>query len=262
MQFDVLTIFPEYFRSPLKVGLLGKAVEKGLIQINLINIRDYARDKHRMTDDRPFGGGEGMVMKPEPIFYALEALKKAPPPPYIILLGPRGRLLNHQVALELAEKKRLVLICGRYEGVDERIKIHCVHEELSIGDYVLFGGEVAALVIIEVISRLVPGVLGHPDSARKDSFSDGLLKYPQYTRPRVFKGWPVPEILVSGDHQAVTQYRRQEALRETLKWRPDLLKKAPLSPEDRKILKRLGWREEDVPDTPSPCPSSGDQSSG
>ncbi len=264
MHFDILTIFPEYFHSPLKVGLLGKAIEQGLVKINLINIRDYAQDKHRLTDDRPFGGGEGMVMKPEPIYYALEALKVTPPSPYIILLGPRGRVLNHQVAQELAQKDRLVLICGRYEGVDERIKKHCVHEELSIGDYVLFGGEVAALVIIEVVSRLVPGVLGHPDSARKDSFSHHLLKHPQYTRPRVFKGWSVPEVLLSGDHKAVERFRRQESLKETLKWRPDLLQKASLSSEDKAFLKSLGWRETDAKDhdkdVSSPDSSSSNQS--
>ncbi len=243
MQFDIITIFPEYFVSPLETAVLKKARQKGLIQIRVINLRDFAFDKHKMVDDRPFGGGEGMVFKPEPLYRAIDALKAEPPAPWVVYLSPQGRLLNQNVVKELYEKRRLVLICGRYEGIDERIREYCIDEEISIGDYVVFGGEVAALVIVEAVSRLVPGVVGCKDSVEKESFSQGLLKYPQYTRPREFRGWKVPEVLVSGDHARIARWRRQKSLEITLKRRPDLLKKASLTEEDRQILRELGWKE-------------------
>ncbi len=242
MRFDVITIFPEYFGSPLETAVLKKAREKGLIEIRLVNLRDFAFDKHKMVDDRPFGGGEGMVFKPEPLYRAIEALRQEGPTPWIVYLSPQGRVLTQEIVKELYEKGRLVLICGRYEGIDERIREHCIDDEISIGDYVVFGGEVAALVIIEAVSRLVPGVVGCRDSVERESFSDGLLKYPQYTRPRDFRGWKVPEILLSGDHAQIAKWRRQKSLEITLKRRPDLLKKAKLTEEDRKFLQKLGWQ--------------------
>jgi len=245
MQFDVVTIFPEYFRSPLETAVLKKARERGLIKVRLVDLRQFATDKHRMVDDRPFGGGEGMVFKPEPLFAAIEALKAEAPAPWVVYLSPQGRLLNQEIVRELHAKGRLVLICGRYEGIDERIREHCLDDEISIGDYVVFGGEVAALVVIEAVSRLVPGVVGCRDSVEKESFSEGLLKYPQYTRPREFRGWKVPEVLLSGDHAAIARWRRRKSLEVTLKRRPDLLKKAPLNQEDLAYLKELGWEPED-----------------
>ncbi len=244
MRFDVITIFPEYFESPLRVGALKKARERGLIEINLINLRDFALDKHRMVDDRPFGGGEGMVFKPEPLYRAISFLRQQGAP-YVVYLSPQGRLLNQEIVRELYEKGHLVLICGRYEGIDERIREHFIDDEISIGDYVVFGGEVAALVVIEAVARLVPGVVGKRDSVEKESFSQGLLKYPQYTRPRDFMGYKVPEILLSGDHAAIAKWRRKKSLEVTLKRRPDLLKKARLSEEDLEFLRQLGWREDE-----------------
>ena len=244
MQFDIITIFPEYFTSPLETAVLKKARDKGLIKIRLIDLRKFTTDKHHTVDDRPFGGGEGMVFKPEPLYEAIEALKNEPPLPWVVYLSPQGRVLNQEIVQELYQKGRLVLICGRYEGIDERIREHCVDDEISIGDYVVFGGEVAALVIIEAVSRLVPGVVGCRDSVEKESFSDGLLKYPQYTRPRDFKGWKVPEVLLSGDHVRIARWRREKSLEVTFKRRPDLLKKARLTEEDKAFLKKLGWRED------------------
>ncbi len=244
MEFDIITIFPEYFESPLNVGAIKKAREKGLIKINLINLRDFAQDKHRMVDDRPFGGGEGMVFKPEPLYRAISFLRDKGRP-YIIYLSPQGRLLNQEIVQELYQKKHLALICGRYEGIDERIREHFIDDEISIGDYVVFGGEVAALVVIEAVSRLVSGVVGKRDSVEKESFSQGLLKYPQYTRPRDFMGYKVPEVLLSGDHAAIAKWRRQKSLEVTFKRRPDLLKKASLTPEDKDFLKKLGWKDDE-----------------
>ncbi|WP_255592129.1 tRNA (guanosine(37)-N1)-methyltransferase TrmD [Thermosulfurimonas sp. F29] len=239
MTFDIVTIFPEYFESPLKVGLLGKAIERGLIKVRLYNLRDFATDKHRTVDDKPFGGGEGMLFKPEPLYRALEALRKEPPPPHVVYLSPQGRRLTHEVARELASCERLVLLCGRYEGIDERIREHFVDDEISIGDYVLFGGEAAALVVLETVARLVPGVVGCEDSVARDSFAEGLLKYPQYTRPREFRGLRVPEVLLSGNHAEVERWRRRKALEVTLERRPELLGKARLGPEDRELLRSL-----------------------
>ncbi|RLB42959.1 MAG: tRNA (guanosine(37)-N1)-methyltransferase TrmD [Deltaproteobacteria bacterium] len=240
MEIEILTIFPEIFGSGyIKTGILGKAIERGLVRINVINIRDFTDDPHRSTDDRPYGGGEGMVMKPEPIVRAVESLQTRTGNTTRILLSPQGERFEQKIAWELAGYDRLVLICGRYEGVDERVKEFCVDREISIGDYVLSGGELAALVVIDAVARLLPGVVGNYASVERDSFRNGLLEYPQYTRPRVFRGKAVPEILLSGDHQRIKLWRRRESLKRTALRRPDLLAKARLSKEDMETLKEL-----------------------
>jgi tRNA (guanine37-N1)-methyltransferase len=238
MIFDILTLFPEMFRSPLEGSIIGKAREAGLITVNLFNIRDYAEGKHRVTDDYPYGGGKGMIMKPEPIIRGIEAIQAGNQEARVILMTPQGYLLRQGVVKRLAQHSHLVLICGRYEGVDERVR-DVVDEEISIGDYVLTGGELAALVVIDAVSRLMPGVLGDEGASENDSFAQGLLEYPQYTRPGDFSGREVPEVLLSGNHQVIEQWRRQEALRRTWERRPDLLAEAGLSEEDHKILDEL-----------------------
>jgi len=239
MQIDVITIFPEYFESPLKIGLLGKALKKGIIKINLYNLRDFTEDKHKVVDDAPFGGGEGMVFKPEPLYKAISHIKNLDPSAWIIYLSPQGEVLNQKIAERLSKKEHLVLICGRYEGIDERIRANFIDEEISIGDYVVFGGEVASLVLIETLARLIPGVVGKKDSVEKESFSTGLLKYPCYTRPRNFMGYEVPEILLSGNHAEIEKYRRKLSLEITLKRKPYLFKSVELTEEDRKFLAEL-----------------------
>ena len=246
MRFDVFTLFPEIFESSLQVSILKRAQEMGRLEVVLHNIRDYATDKHHVTDDTPYGGGGGMVMKPEPIFAAVEsvlgeALGEVP----VILLTPQGRLFTQDVARELARHERIALICGRYEGVDERVRQHLATDEISIGDYVLTGGELPALVIIDAVTRLLPGVLGDPGALIEDSHTWGLLEYPHYTRPAVFRGWAVPEVLRSGHHAEIARWRRQQALRRTWERRPDLLAKAALSEEDRAFLQTLGWNAGD-----------------
>jgi len=238
MIFDILTLFPEMFRSPLEGSIIGKACEAGLIQVNLFNIRDYAEGKHRVTDDYPYGGGKGMIMKPEPIIRGIEVIQADNPEARVILMTPQGYLLRQELVKKLAQQPHLVLICGRYEGVDERVR-DVVDEEISIGDYVLTGGELAALVVIDAIARLIPGVLGDEGASEDDSFAQGLLEYPQYTRPREFAGRKVPEILLSGDHLAIEQWRKQEALRRTWERRSDLLSQAGLSEGDHRILDEL-----------------------
>jgi tRNA (guanine37-N1)-methyltransferase len=238
MIFDILTLFPDMFRSPLEGSILGKAREEGLITVNLYNIRDYAEGKHRVTDDEPYGGGTGMIMKPEPIIRGITAIRSAHQEARVILMTPQGTPLRQEVVKRLSHRSHICLVCGRYEGVDERVRA-VVDEEISIGDYVLSGGEAAALVMIEAVSRLIPGVLGDEGASEDDSFSRGLLEYPQYTRPRSFEGREVPEILLTGDHQAIEQWRRREALRRTWERRPDLLARAELSDEDREILDEL-----------------------
>ncbi len=242
MRFDVLTIFPEVFHPYLKCGVLGKAVERGLIQIRIVNIRDFASGKHKNTDDRPYGGGEGMVMKPEPIYNALESIDREENS-LVVLLSPQGERFDQEMAWELSKYDQLILICGRYEGVDERVRILCAEKEISIGDYILTGGELAALVVIDAVSRLIPGVLGGQFSNVEESFSNGLLEYPQYTRPRVFKGLEVPEVLLSGNHEQIKKWRRREAIKRTLERRPDLLKKARLSEEDLSFIEELKRRK-------------------
>ena len=239
MRFDILTIFPELFTSPLQEGILRRALQAGQINVNLHNIRDWATDKHAMTDDRPFGGGEGMVMKPEPLAACLKDVQ-AGEQGRVILLSPRGVPYNQQAAERLAGFKKLVLVCGRYEGVDERFCRLYVDEELSIGDYILTGGELAAMVVVDSVTRLLPGVLGCADSAANDTFSRGLLKHGQYTRPREFEGQVVPEVLLGGDHARVEQYRFLESVRETLYRRPALLAGVEFTAVEKKQLKKAG----------------------
>jgi tRNA (guanine37-N1)-methyltransferase len=241
MRFHLLTLFPEFFTSALASTMLQKAQERGAVEFVLHNIRDHAQDKHRVTDDSPYGGGQGMVMKPEPVVAALEALDTGAERPWRVLLSPQGRPLTQEGAAALARRPALALVCGRYEGVDERVR-QFVDEELSIGDFILSGGEAAALVVIDAVSRLVPGVLGCEISAADESFSQGLLEYPQYTRPAEFRGLVVPEVLRSGDHRAIARWRRQEALRRTYERRPDLLAQARLTDEDRAFLATLSQR--------------------
>jgi len=239
MRFDVLTLFPGMFSSPLQESILGKAIEKGLIQIRTINIRDYSQDKHQVVDDTPYGGGQGMVMKVEPIARAIESAKSQYPSARTVYLTPQGKPLNQDLARRLSSQPHLILLCGRYEGVDERVRTLFIDEEISIGDYVLTGGELAAMVLIDAVSRFIPGVLGSDRSAEEDSFFNSLLEYPQYTRPSDFRGNCVPEVLLSGNHSAISQWRRKEALKRTSLRRPDLLTKADLSEEDRKLLKEI-----------------------
>jgi tRNA (guanine37-N1)-methyltransferase len=238
MIFDILTLFPEMFPSPLEGSIIGKARAEGLIAVNLVNIRDYAEGKHRVTDDSPYGGGKGMVMKPEPLIKGITAVRSEHPTPWVLLMTPQGTPLRQEIVQRLAQKPRLALVCGRYEGVDERVRA-CVDEEISLGDYILTGGELAALVVVDAVARLIPGVLGDQGSSEEDSFSQGLLEYPQYTRPREYEGREVPEVLLSGDHQTIEQWRRREALRRTWERRPELLAEVRLSQEDREFLDRL-----------------------
>ncbi len=237
MRFDLITLFPEFFESPLNATMLRKGQERGALQFRLFDVRTYAAGRHRVTDDAPYGGGAGMVMKVEPLVGAIEAAMATTPPPYRILLSPQGERLDPERARQLAQRPALALIAGRYEGIDERVR-DFVDAEISIGDYVLSGGEVAALVVLDAVSRFVPGVLGNQESAAAESFADGLLEYPQYTRPPEFRGMPVPEILLGGDHGAVARWRRQQSLRRTAERRPDLLEQAPLTAEDRDFLRR------------------------
>lgn len=252
MIFEVFTLLPDVFPPYLESSILQRARQRGLIDVHIHNIRDYTHDRHHTTDDTPYGGGGGMVMKPEPVFEAVETVLgltsgQTQPTPVadarqgipVILLTPQGRVFTQRVAEELSAHERIALLCGRYEGVDERIREHLVTDEISIGDYVLTGGELPALMIIDAISRLIPGVLGDPTGAEDDSHSMGLLEYPHYTRPPEFRDWQVPEILLSGDHGKIEKWRREQALIRTLKRRPDLLEKAELSEEDKKIIERL-----------------------
>jgi len=234
----VLTVFPRMVAGPLAESLLGKAQEKGLLRARVVDIRDFAQGKHRVTDDVPYGGGAGMVMKPEPLVSAIEAARAASPGAHVVLLTPQGARFDQRKAEELARRKRLVLVCGRYEGVDERV-LSFVDEELSLGDFILQGGEVAALAVIEAVARLVPGVLGNEESTRSESFAgEMLLEGPQYTRPPEFRGMAVPEPLLSGDHARIARWRRRQALLRTRERRPDLFDKLHLSAEDVRLLER------------------------
>lgn len=257
MQFEVFTLLPEVFPSYLDTSIIKRARERGLIRVNVHNIRDYTHDKHHMTDDTPYGGGGGMVMKPEPVFEAVETVlgsryatnatrppsPLSPPQPEsnipIILLTPQGRVFNHAIVQELSQHPRIALICGRYEGIDERIREHLVTDEISIGDYVLTGGELPALIFIDAIARLLPDVLGDPSGAEDDSHAMGLLEYPHYTRPPEFRGWKIPDILLSGAHAKIDKWRREQALERTFRKRPDMLEKAELSKEDKKFLEKI-----------------------
>ncbi len=248
MQFDIFTLLPEVFTPYLDSSILQRARQRGLIDVRLHNIRDYARDKHHTTDDVPYGGGGGMVMKPEPVIEAVESvlgLRPAALPDHpIILLTPQGRVFNQSVAASLAAHPKLALICGRYEGVDERIRRQIVTDEISVGDYVVTGGEIPALILVDAVSRLLPGVLGDPDGAADDSHASGLLEYPHYTRPPEFRGEVVPEILLSGDHARVDKWRREQSLLRTLERRPDLLHSAALSKSDLQFLQAQGYDPE------------------
>lgn len=238
MHFDILTIFPDFFSSPLQEGILRRAIEAGKIKVAIHNIRDFATDRHQMTDDRPFGGGEGMVMKPEPMAKCLQSVVAGSDSVPVILLSPKGQRFNQRIAERLALRERLAFICGRYEGVDERFLDKYVDEEISIGDYVLTGGELPALVLMDAISRLLPGILGCDDSAANDTFSCGLLKHGQYTRPRVFEGVSVPDVLLSGDHAAIARYRFVESVKLTLERRPELFANVQFTAVERQILKK------------------------
>ncbi len=240
MRIDIITIFPEMFDCVFDASIIKRAREKGLVEIRAHNLRDWTTDKHKTTDDTPYGGGGGMIMKPEPIFAAVEAIKGEEEAP-VILLTPQGRLFNQTVAEELARHERLIFICGRYEGVDERVREHLVTDEISIGDYVLSGGELAAMVITDAVVRLLPGALGYERAAAEDSHATGLLEGPHYTRPPEFRGWTIPEVLTSGHHARVAQWRRQQALKRTLERRPDLLASAPLSEQDKRWLREMGY---------------------
>lgn len=238
MTFDVLTLFPAMFASPFTQSILGKAGEKGLIEITTHYLRDWAEGKHQVTDDAPYGGGDGMLLKPEPVARALQDLRQRRPGVRVLLLTPQGRRFDQQAARALAREPGLIFVCGRYEGFDERIR-PMADAEYSLGDFVLTGGELAAMVMIDAVARLLPGVLGASGSAEDDSFEDGLLEYPHYTRPVEFMGERVPEVLLSGNHAAIARWRRREQLRRTLLRRPDLLERAPLTESDRKELAAL-----------------------
>ncbi|MDF1519463.1 MAG: tRNA (guanosine(37)-N1)-methyltransferase TrmD [Brevefilum sp.] len=242
MRFDLFSLFPEIFPPYLNASILKKAQDAGHLEIHTHNIRDYAADKHHTTDDTPYGGGGGMVMKPEPIFSAVEGVLGKPAKCPVILMSPQGRLFNQKIAFELAQYDHLALLCGRYESLDERIRQHLVTDSISIGDYVLTGGELPALIIIDAVTRLLPGVLGDPQAAVDDSHATGILEYPHYTRPPEFRGWGIPDVLLSGNHAEIDRWRRHEALQRTLEQRPDLLITADLSQEDLAFLESLGYR--------------------
>ncbi|MEK5641987.1 tRNA (guanosine(37)-N1)-methyltransferase TrmD [Paenibacillus rhizosphaerae] len=242
MRVDVLTLFPEMLDGVFRTSILGKAQEKGIISLHTVNFRDYSGNKHGTVDDTPYGGGGGMVLKPEPIFAAVEdLLEKAgnQAKPRVILMCPQGETFSQKKAEELAKEEHLIFVCGHYEGYDERIREHLITDELSIGDYVLTGGELPAAVVIDAVSRLLPGVLGNETSAVTDSFSTGLLEYPHYTRPVEFRGWKVPDMLLSGHHANIEAWRREQALKRTLERRPDLLDEVELTDRDRKTLEKL-----------------------
>ncbi len=245
MRIDILTLFPQMFQSLLSSGIFKRAIDHKLVEVTVRNIRDYTHDKHRTVDDYPYGGGAGMVLKPEPIFEAVEAIKSdisheeeigALP---IVLLTPQGRLFSQQIALELSRYNRLILICGHYEGVDERVREHLVTDEISIGDYVLSGGELAAMMVVDAVIRLVPGVLGSAASLIDDSHTTGLLEYPQYTRPPVYRGWVVPEVLLSGNHAQIAKWHREQAVTRTAERRPELLDKTNLTSGEKRLVEQL-----------------------
>jgi tRNA (guanine37-N1)-methyltransferase len=248
MQFEVFTLLPEVFPPYLDSSILQRARQRGLIDVRVHNIRDYTHDKHHTTDDTPYGGGGGMVMKPEPVFEAIESVlgqNAGPAQPLavpVILLTPQGRVFTQRMAEELSRSERIALLCGRYEGVDERIREHLVTDEISVGDFVLTGGELPALLIIDAVSRLLPGVLGDPTGAEDDSHAMGLLEYPHYTKPPEFRGWKVPEVLASGNHAKIDRWRREQSLERTFHRRPDMLEKAELSAKDKRFLEELKSR--------------------
>lgn len=240
MRIDIITLFPSMFRGPFDESIIKRAKKKGILEINLHDLREFTNDRHRTVDDLPYGGGAGMVMKPEPLFRATEKVKEGFSfPCKVILLSPQGQPFAQEKAKELAKQEALILLCGHYEGVDERVREHLMDEEISLGDFVLTGGELAAMVMVDAIARMLPGVLGCEDSARQDSFYQTLLDYPQYTRPAEFRGWKVPGILISGNHQKIREWRKKKKLENTFKKRPDLLKIAELSREEEEMLEQI-----------------------
>lgn len=239
MRIDILTLFPHIFEQPFKTGIFQRAVDNGLVEVNIYNIRDYTHDKHHIVDDYTYGGGAGMVLKPEPIFEAVEDIKKGTDvkeEPSVILLTPQGRPFSQAIAQELSFNNHLILICGHYEGVDERVREHLATDEISIGDYVLSGGEPAAIVVVDAVTRLIPGVLGSEESLKDDSHTNGLLEYPQYTRPALFREWQVPDVLLSGNHAQIAKWRRRQSILRTLNRRPELLDKVKLNTEERQLV--------------------------
>jgi tRNA (guanine37-N1)-methyltransferase len=250
MRFDIITIFPEIFESVFSGGIINKALEKGVIEVRVHDLRAFTLNKHKQVDDRPYGGGQGMVLKPEPIFVAVEKIKQNEEAP-VYLLSPQGRKLDIRFAEELAQRKQIILICGRYEGVDERVIQHLVTGEICIGDYILTGGEPAAFVVVDAVSRFVPRVVGKEGSVKDDSFFDGLLEHPQYTRPRDFRGMKVPEVLFSGDHKKIESWRRRRSLEKTWRMRPDLLRERALSGDEKKILNEIKTEKKGKGDEPN-----------
>ena len=245
MKFDILTLFPGMFSGPFDESIISRAKDKQLIDISLHNIRDWAADRHQTADDSPYGGGAGMVMKAEPLAAAIRAVEALNTASTVVMTSPQGRRFTHQVASELAEKDGLIIVCGRYEGIDERIRTLYAEDDISLGDFVLSGGEIAAMAIVDAVTRLIPGVLGSSESAGSDSFGDGLLEYPHYTRPPEFEGIRVPEILLSGNHELIRKWRRRESLRKTRTLRPDLFSLVQLTREDRKMLSELDQEKVD-----------------
>lgn len=254
MYIHILTLFPNMFTGPFSESIIKRAQDRGLVEIAIHNIRDYTADRHHVVDDSPYGGGPGMVLKPEPLFEAVVAIKsergecveseRGESELPVLLLTPQGRLFDQRAAEELAKYEEMILICGHYEGVDERVREHLVTDEISIGDYILSGGELAAMVVVDALVRQLPGALGSGESVGEDSHSSGLLEYPQYTRPQSFRGWEVPEVLLSGNHAAIARWRREQSLRRTIRRRPDLLERAALSDEERRLVAQME-REED-----------------
>ncbi len=246
MRFDVFSLLPQVLQPYLDASILQRAIQNNLLEVFLHDIRSWTTDKHHVTDDTPFGGGGGMVMKPEPIFAAVEDVLGNPPACPLILLTPQGRTYTQRIAQELSTYPRIALLCGRYEGVDERVREHLVSDEISIGDYVLTGGEIPALLLIDSIARLIPGALGDPDGAQDDSFASGLLEYPHYTRPAEFRGWRVPDVLLSGNHAKIERWRRDQSLLRSYRRRPDLLERFELNKRDREFLKKLDQEDADA----------------
>ncbi len=249
MQVHILTLFPEMFQGPFGESIVKRAVDKGAVDIQLHNIRDYTHDRHRTVDDYQFGGDSGMVMKPEPIFEGVETIlagitQLEMATTRVILTSPQGKLLDQKMVEEFARQRYLIILCGHYEGVDERVREHLITDDVSIGDYVLTGGELAAMALTDAVVRLLPGVVGKPESVTRDSITSGLLQHPVYTRPAEYQGWEVPETLLSGNHGEIGRWRRERALERTLRQRPDLLSKAALSMEDEEFLEGLGWKRE------------------
>jgi tRNA (guanine37-N1)-methyltransferase len=239
MRFDIITIFPEIFREVFDFGIIRRAREAGLIEIAVHDLRDYTHDRHRQVDDRPFGGGAGMVMKPEPLFRAIEAVTHADSQMSAVLLSPQGRLFNQRVAAEFSLRPKLVLVCGRYEGIDERVVEHAISDEVSVGDYVLSGGEIPAMVVVDAVTRLIPGALGCQESAEQESFAGCLLDYPHYTRPAEYRGLKAPDVLLGGNHAEVDAWRRRKAIEKTARRRPDLIEKASLTDGEKREVEKI-----------------------